>query len=281
MTHRSYKHLFHNQGMSAYPYSYDKGKYWVELERSPSKSTTPEEESVVAHPLLQHQRGPPVSHFSDTGQFNSNAFFFIEGLESEEVQKKINSILESTSSQSTLSDIVNLENEDIIASFVFKYVIQNNFCDFHLMDKCLTYLARTSQYFADKVCGKLCIGRRLGHLTTNSENISRCSYKFCAQTYCCQFNYPEGKRRRPSKGCYSDHFPHSKVYQDIVSLQNYIKRIFDNTGMDMIVIRSNQEIIKCINTIAYVIKHMYDELWNIYISCKREASYEKQHRNLS
>ena len=32
----------------------------------------------------------------------------------------------------------------------------------------------------------------------------------------------------------------------------------------------NKEIKKCINTIVYVIKHMYDELWALYISNKQK-----------
>lgn len=269
-----------------YPYNYKKGVFWIDLLKIPPILSAAE--TVAVSDLGESKPEETMSYYSDTGQLNSNCFFFVEGIDSDVVTKRVSDILSTTKKQSSLPDIVNLENEDLIASFVFKYVIQNNHCDFKLMDDCLSYLSGTSLYFSDKILGG---GggkgphpmKKVLHGSNSSSYISRCSYKFCIQSYCCQYNYPESKKKRgPSRGCYSDHFPHRKVYQDIVSLHTYIQHL-QQTELDgdkNIVIRSNQEIIKCINTIAYVIKHMYDELWNIYVSCKRDSSYEKLHRNL-
>lgn len=255
-----------------YSYNYEEGLYWIQRE--------PATEQILHKPVESSSKAP-LSYYSDTGQLISNCFFFIEGIDSETVQNKIRVVIDSKNNLSSHPDIVNLANEDLIASFVFKYVIQNNFCDYFFMDSCLSYLASTSLYFSEKIGGS---SRQQGVQKRAYETeapISRCSYKFCIQTYCCQYNYPEGKKKgKPSKGCYSDHYPHYKVYQDIISLQSYIRRIHETNNNYMITIRSNQEIIKCINTIAYVIKHMYDELWNIYVSCKKDPIYERNHQNL-
>lgn len=257
-----------------YDYNALENKYWIPL-RKARPEDQPQEEQVSEDTLVQ-----PLSYYSDTGQISSNCFFFIEGIDSSKVKDKIKEILMTTNKLGDYNDITNLGNQDMVASYVFKYVIQNNSCEFKLMDECLTYLASTSTYFADKLGNTKAIGSNRRLLSIDGNHISRCSYKFCVQTYCCHYNYPENKKKKNTKGCYSDHFAHGKVYQDIISLQSYIRMIHDKSDSDLIVIRSNQEIIKCINTIAYVIKHMYDELWNIYISCNRKPSYEALHRNI-
>lgn len=258
--------------METYDYDVSKGIYWVKL-NPPKVRDNPTETKT--------KPSSAISYYSDTGQLNSNCFFFVEGSDSDVVKERIADILKSSSSQQSLLDIVNLANQDMIASYVFKYVIQNNLCSFALMDECLSYLANTSKYFMEKTNTTKTSTRRLNQY--DSTHISRCSYKFCNHTYCCQYNYPDGgkRARKPTKGCYSDHFPHAKVYQDIVSLHGYVKNLHESSDDEFLVIRSNQEIIKCINTIAYVIKHMYDELWNIYISCKKDISYEELHRNIT
>lgn len=261
------------------PYDYDasNGRYWVvpttlsetELDQ---QSSTSKSASAGAPPK-------PVSYYSDTGQLNCNCFFFVEGLDSEKVQTRIREVLASVGRLRQRKDITILGDQDLIASFVFKYVIQNNACDFGLMDECLRYLEKASAYLADKIGSpRLSTGRRI---MAGASHISRCSYKFCTHTYCCQYNYPEAKKKKVLKGCFSDHFPHGKVYQDIVSLHAYVKKIRDSSDTDKIIIRSNQEIIKCINTIAYVIKHMHDELWNLYIASKKDPSYESLHKNVA
>ena len=261
--------------MPSYNFNASEGSYWITL---PVADTSDETKCSFAEqkPLPSGK----LTYKSDTGQFLSNCFFFVEGIDSSKVADRLNRALETIGSLVSHSDVENLENQDLVASYVFKYVIQNNSCSVEVLDRCLKYLSSTSEYFNKKVGG----GRVTSSKRSDSRNhISRCSYKFCIHTYCCQYNYPEsGKhRKRENKGCYSDHYVHGKVNQDITSLRNYINNLCKENGeTKTIVIRNNQEIIKCINTIAYVIKHMYDELWNIYISCNRDKSYETLHRNI-
>lgn len=88
--------------------------------------------------------------------------------------------------------------------------------------------------------------------------IPRSSYKFCEFGYECTFNYQPSSKSK--NGCYSQHFVHNLVYEDIHTLIDYFKSIEDKTGHPKINI---QEVSKCINTISYVINHMLDEIKNV------------------
>jgi hypothetical protein len=277
----------HTKMFPCYDYNVKLQKYWI----------TPEEE-IIDEPITPtlttsseaQLSNTIMSYRSETGQFVSNSFFFVEGIDSDKVRQRVNTALLSVDKLAALTDIKNLEYQDLVASYVFKYVIQNNSCSAALLDKCLLYLATVSEYLYKKTGGNTVakpgsVGRRVGS-SESKAHISRCSYKFCVHTYCCQYNYPDNtknsanKRKTANQCCYSDHFVYAKLNQDVVSLRGHIQEMCENNNSDKIIIRSNQEIIKCINTIAYVTKHMYDELWNIYISCNKSDSYEKLHRNL-
>lgn len=73
----------------------------------------------------------------------------------------------------------------------------------------------------------------------NKLGMSRNSYNFCNRGFYCS-----------KKFCKSHHFVYNLLYDDISELINYLK----NGGDDSDQIRIS------INTINYVIKHMYDEL---------------------
>lgn len=81
----------------------------------------------------------------------------------------------------------------------------------------------------------------------NNNNILRNSYKFCKHTHNCKFYY-----NKKSK-CYSQHFVYNLVHSDIVNTINYI----NNQDINI------NEVKISINTINYVLTHMYDELNNI------------------
>lgn len=84
----------------------------------------------------------------------------------------------------------------------------------------------------------------------NSECIGRNSYKFCEFGHNCSFNYCRHKNRSTDRDCYSQHYVYPLVKSD---LQNLISHI--STGNIMI-----KEVVTSINTITYVINHMYNEL---------------------
>jgi hypothetical protein len=84
------------------------------------------------------------------------------------------------------------------------------------------------------------------------ETICRNSYKFCDFGHTCTFNYSLSEKR----DCYSQHFVYPLVLSDI---QNLIDHIVMDDGItnDNILIK---EVVTSINTITYVINHMFNEI---------------------
>ena len=162
-----------------YTFNFDQGKYWITLK-----------EGDISSDNNKYHNQKNVSHISDTGQFISNCFFFLEGIESEIVINMINDIFKTIENKENISSINHLQNQDFIASFLFKYIIQNNSSDYNLITSCLEYLYNISEFLANKLNLKIDLNpTKKNKGDTNS--ISRCSYKFCNYTYFCQFNYPE------------------------------------------------------------------------------------------
>jgi hypothetical protein len=83
-----------------------------------------------------------------------------------------------------------------------------------------------------------------------SQNISRNSYKFCDFGHMCRFNYDKDQK------CCAQHYVYNLVYLDIVDILEYI------AGIDNICDHPQNisEIKTSVNTITYVINHMYEEL---------------------
>ena len=112
----------------------------------------------------------------------------------------------------------------------------------------------------------------------------RSSYKFCEFGYECEFNYNNNH-----KGCYLQHYVHNLVCSDLDVVIKYIKELH-NGQLNLIQKKKNQydsfnftELCKSMKTIAYVIKHMYEELINVkYRYCQNnDANVDKFHKNNS
>lgn len=216
------------------------------------------------------------SYQDENGKQLANAFFYDNKLESDLVQSKLSDILSTIHNSNKILDINHLRNQDFVASYLLKYIIQNNICNIEHICKLLDYLIDISMYLSNK------IGVPVVQLGTKKINmthyITRSSYKFCEFTNSCQYNYPI--KHKFCKGCFADHFVHNKIYKDSNSLKIFIKHLVTKnaSGTEPIIIRSNKEIVKCINTIHVVIQHMYDELWILYLTHKDK--YEEYHRNI-
>lgn len=93
-----------------------------------------------------------------------------------------------------------------------------------------------------------------------SNTLSRNSYKFCEYGYDCKFNYSQDNH------CFSQHFVYNLVSSDIYHLLNFIDgvKVYDEESRD--------EIRISINTITYVINHMYEELFKL--KKYRDVKYE-------
>lgn len=114
----------------------------------------------------------------------------------------------------------------------------------------LDWLLNTSKYLSDK------IGLQTFQHKNNGDNmVSRSSYKFCDYNFECQFNYNLKKHC----GCFAQHYVHNLVRADIEALKMYISNNKTNINENDYKI---DEIRKSINTISFVIGHMYEELKN-------------------
>lgn len=134
-----------------------------------------------------------------------------------------------------LSDLKLLEYQNLIIG-----QLRKSFDDNSAIKK-IDWLINSSKYLSNK------INLPMIQHKDNMTNISRSSYKFCEMNHNCEFNYNPKKN-----GCYSQHFVHNLIHADLHSLKNYIQNNKDNKQLN--------EIQKSINTISYVINHMYDEL---------------------
>jgi len=88
-----------------------------------------------------------------------------------------------------------------------------------------------------------------------SNNIVRCSYKFCSFQHTCNYNYNNTKNL-----CYQDHYVHNMIIADLKTIINHIDYKYKIENSNLIL--HNKEILKTINTLNYVISHMELELRN-------------------
>ena len=186
-------------------------------------------------------------------------------IDNEKILIKINEIT-SKNNLNDYNSIEILKMQDLIISYLNKYVVQNNILEKKFFIKLLSWLEISSNKLSNKI--KL---KKIIHpfLNTKIPSIPRSSYKFCNFKDSCQYNYDDKK-----EGCYADHYVHNMVRADIEALIKYININSDNDS-----VLHNKEIIKCINTVSYVIHHMYDELKNVCLYCKDKNNIDKYHKN--
>lgn len=164
-----------------------------------------------------------------------------------------------------VDDLFLLETQSIVVSNVRKEikkyndgkcVTQANIDD---IAKKLSWLQTVSKKFSDKL--KLTITLH----NSKTKSVPRSSYKFCDNGYDCEYNYNHKKH----DGCCAQHFVHNFVYADLAALVSYLNAV------DVKEVKLN-EVVKCINTISYVIGHMKDELKNL--SCYYPEKYLDLHK---
>ena len=149
-----------------------------------------------------------------------------------------------------LSDINILEYQTVLINYLRKKLKSIEVSDIDIDDiiSKLEWLVNTSKYLSEK------LDLLTFHHKESSDNIlSRSSYKFCTYNFECQYNYNIKKHC----GCFARHYVHNLVNADIEALTKYIKYNKNNLQEHHI-----NEIKKSINTISFVIGHMYDELQN-------------------
>jgi len=163
-----------------------------------------------------------------------------------------------------IDDITLLEYQTYLSSHIKKYVKnhiddclnneKNEELDFELHYPKFEWLASASKHLSNKL--ELVINNDIKSYqkSFNNDIIPRSSYKFCEYNYECQFN-----KNNNLKGCFAQHYVHNIVYNDIIIIIDYLKYVKKNNKK----INYN-ELFKCITTVSYVLKHMYEELLNSY-----------------
>ena len=116
--------------------------------------------------------------------------------------------------------------------------------------KYLKWLLKGTLYFEKKL--KLKPISIINNFRKNAI-ISRSSYKFCNFNYDCEFNY----NKKKNQGCYAQHYVYNIVQSDIKSVINYLEKNKLKNTINL------KEVKKCIDTISFVINHMYEELKNV------------------
>lgn len=153
-------------------------------------------------------------------------------------------------------DLLKKENE--IIKILNKSTLKNNNTNDLFLKKTLNYLLKISQILQKRINQKDIVNK-------NSNNIQRCSYKFCKFRENCIYNY-----KKDNNICYQDHYVHNMVCMDIKELL----KCFDNQDK---FIEKSTNISKSINTLNYVINHMEKELSSRCIYCENNEEIEKEH----
>jgi len=176
------------------------------------------------------------------------------------IEKKINTTPDESNYQNKLDikkysdNIENIKTETSleilktelnIIDVLSKYISQNNYFNKQFLIETLSTLFLLSEILRKRLDLKKI------ELKKNKNNIFRCSYKFCNYKDSCMYNYGKNKNV-----CYTDHYVHDRVSTDIQSLLNYINKKYSKNNL----IKFEREILKCVNTLNYVIKHMESEL---------------------
>ena len=190
-----------------------------------------------------------------TNRFINNIETKIEELEVDFISK-MNEIKNTYDNEdiksiySSKNSVEILQKELEIIKLISKYSLQNNKLEFIFIITCLKYLLKLSEILRERLKQQP-ININKGFLKTN--NISRCSYKFCNYKDECSYNYNSNKK---TNSCYQDHYVHNMVSHDVESLISYIEKNYKNNS----IIMHNKEILKTINTLSFVIGHMEGEL---------------------
>jgi hypothetical protein len=184
----------------------------------------------------------------DYNKLNNNINFSINN---ELMLKKIEAILNSELDKyENLYELV--KDQNVLSSYLDKYILQNNIIIKIFVIDILQWLLESSIYLSSKLNLSAQYHNNVNLL--NITSIPRCSYKFCSFKENCSYNYDKTK-----KGCYSDHYVYNMLTADIKVIIDYINVNYNKVDE----FTYNKELLKCINTLNFVIKHMYDEYHSI------------------
>jgi len=152
------------------------------------------------------------------------------------------------------NDVELLKYENYLFSYIRQYIKRcNENNDDINYQTCLNYLKwieNVSSYFSEKLNLKI-FTYNINFNNISNISIPRSSYKFCNNSCDCEYNY-----KGIGKKCHGRHYVHDLVFADVNILIKYLNKVIP-FGYSYI---NQNEVSKSINTISYVVNHMYMEL---------------------
>ena len=180
---------------------------------------------------------------------NKTSDIFNFSVENEAINNKMKEILLINNFKNT-NDLDLLEKEALIIIYINRYLLKNKLkeTEKQFFIDLFNWIKNVSEHFTNKLgLSQIIHSKRF----KEEYLINRCSYKFCNYKDNCEFNYD-----KKGKKCNSDHYVHNMVFADCESLINYLI----NNNLETV--DHHNEMMKCINTLMFVINHMYNELKN-------------------
>lgn len=158
-----------------------------------------------------------------------------------------------------LNSLKLLEMEKKIINNINRYCMKLNNLDFNFIIDVLKYLNGLSSILKTRL-------KQKDIKYHNKDHIQRCSYKFCKFKENCSYNYSNKKNI-----CYQDHYVHNMINCDLKQIINFLEKNKDNPKKNL------NDFSKSINTISFVINHMYKELNTRCLYHKTDEDIEKEH----
>ena len=200
---------------------------------------------------------------------NKTSDIFNFSVENEAINNKMKEIL-LISEFKSINDLDLLEKEALIIIYINRFLLKNKLkeTDKQFFIDLFIWIKNLSDFFSTKLnLTKIVHSKRF----KDEFLINRCSYKFCNYKDNCEFNYD-----KKGKKCNSDHYVHNMVYADCDSLINYL------INNDLEKVDHHNEMMKCINTLMFVINHMYNELKNkLFYSKNKDVNELHANNNMS
>ena len=152
-------------------------------------------------------------------------------------------------------EIINMQIK--IISYLLNYYKICKLEEIDIYIKYLLWISNTSEYLCNLI--KQPINKNKTNL------LMRSSYKFCNKNCDCQSQYGFLFNKK-SRNCINDHYVHNKIISDIDNLLNFINNNNNNLSLEL-------ELRKGLETINYVINHMYQELSSFMLYLNNNSKY--------
>lgn len=176
-------------------------------------------------------------------------------IKTEKVEINIEEIIKINYKNNNPLEIINMQIK--IISYLLNYYKICKLEEIDIYIKYLLWISNTSEYLCNLI--KQPINKNKTNL------LMRSSYKFCNKKCDCQSQYGFLFNKK-SRNCINDHYVHNKIISDIDNLLNFINNNNNNLSLEL-------ELRKGLETINYVINHMYQELSSFMLYLNNNSKY--------